>query len=193
MLNKEFSVTAALHPYIREDVMVIWKMDCVPTNMNRAMAHMSEKVHCIRPGLKHPVNFYGVTHVKGDSRMVTISDGHCTSYYWFSGDVRARYKVKSGSSNFEGAWEALFKALLLDDTPKALEFYDHVKAFFMGYFQTPEGRDFNTVLSGKWKGLFVHLEFERTVALDPALLFMRIHDKEMLVNLNTHPLVEVLG
>jgi hypothetical protein len=193
MLNKEFSLSGSFPYTLDNGTLVIKKDRYVPTSMNRAAAHQTGNVIRINPQLKYPIKFYGVTHVKDNVRLVSMSDGSKTRYYWFGENCRGTYLCNTPSSSFEESWRNLFKSLMLDDCSKAIKFYDLVKGFFSRYFETLGSELFQLSITGKWKGLFVHLDFERSSALDSSLIFMNVHDKEILANLNTHPLVELLG
>lgn len=193
MLNKEFSLSGSF-PYMLDNGTLLIKKDrYIPTSMNRAAAHLNGDVLRIKPQLVYPIKFYGVTHVKDNVRLVSMSDGSKTRYYWFGENCRGTYLSNSPSSCFEDAWRNLFKSIMLDDGPKAMKFYELVKHFFSDYFRTLGDEVFKLTITGKWKGLFVHLDFERTSDLDPSLIFVNIHEKEVLANLNTHPLVQYLG
>lgn len=205
MLHKEFEHKGPFPFALVDGRLAILKADRTPSHMCTDLAKKAKLVDIVRPGLKYPINYYCVTHVKGkeepkswqehsELRVVAISDGRDTRYYWFSKTTRATYIAHMPSRSFEDAWINLFKSVMLDDRPRTIQLYELMKHFFIEYFRTiKEEDDFNVTITGKWKGLLVNLDIERMPLQSPSSVLMDVNGKSNLVSLYTHPLVEILG
>lgn len=207
MLHKEYVHKGPFPFALKDGRLAIRRDDRTPSDMVCELAHKAKIVNIVRPGLKYPINFYCVTHVKGkedpkpgqensELRVVAMSDGKDTRYYWFGKHTRATYVANMPSASFEDAWLNLFKSVMMDDRPRTISLYHLMKHFFIEYFRTIDEDpdvDFNVTLSGSWKGLFVHLDIERMPLQAPDSVLMTINGKNTLACLYSHPLVEVLG
>jgi len=127
-------------------------------------------------------------------QLYMSSQGHRTSYMVSSTPNRGgtAYLIEQPSHSVEEAIETLFKKLVMDDREVAIEYYDLVSGFFIQYFDKG-AVDYKATLSGRWHNLFLHVELERTEGLSGSLMFFRIHEKEILVPLYTHPMVHILA
>jgi len=207
MLVKEFSATS--FPFsLRDGKIAVRKQDRVPVAPDFEPFVSNEQVSVFRPGLKYPINFYCVTHVRGENapkenqespclRVVAISDGKKTSYNWFGKKVRAHYVANVPSRSFEEAWLNLFKAVIMDDTKVGIQFYDLAKHFFMEYFKTIDKDEdfvFDVTLSGRWNNQFLNVEFSRMPLQAHSSVMVNINDTgDRIVSMHTHPIVEALG
>jgi hypothetical protein len=127
-------------------------------------------------------------------QLYMSSHGHQTSYIVSGTPSRGgtAYLIEQPSHSVEEAIETLFKKLVMDDREVSINYYNLVSEFFIKYFDQG-ATEYKATLSGRWHNLFLHVELERTEGLSGSLMFFRVHDKEMLVPLYTHPMVHILA
>lgn len=195
MLNKVAQIQASdLTRYTLADGSVlidkvIWR----PTHAEVAQAQKDDTVHRVKPDIGPRMSWYGVTSFENEAKLVAMSNSHQTVFYWFEGSKRISYRIDLACSSFEECWENLFKTLLLDDRKKAAIFFMIARPFIYEYFDSMKNEFFQRTLSGKWKGLFVHLEVERFPGMRKNVVMINVNGQNHLVELDTHPLVQLLG
>lgn len=129
-------------------------------------------------------------------QLYVSSHGHTTTYIVSGGDPKlyggTMYLIEQPSHSPEEALETLFKKLVMDDREVSINYYNLVSDFFIKYFDQG-ATEYKATLSGRWHNLFLHVELERTEGLSGSLMFFRVHNKEMMVPLYTHPMVHILS
>lgn len=195
MLNKVIQGKYTdLVPYTLPDgSLLIDKADWAPTQAKVADAQKSNTVHRVKPDLGPSFSWYGVTSFDNDAKLVAMSSAHKTVFYWFEGSKRISYRIDIPCFSFSQCWENLFKSLLLDDNKKAEVFWLIARSFLYGYFDSMKNDFLHLTLSGKWKGLFVHLEVERFPGMRNNVAMVTVNGKDHLLELDTHPLTQLLG
>lgn len=173
--------------------MLIDKVRWEPSKAEVSVAQKNDTVHRVKPDLGPSFSWYGVTALDNGAKLIAMSNTHQTVFYWFEGSRRISYRIPMNCSNFEQCWENLFKSLLLDDGKKAEIFFMIARPFIYGYFQAMRNDFFQLTLTGKWKGLFVHLEVERFPGMRENVAMITINGQDNLVELDTHPLHALLG
>lgn len=202
MLHKEYCFNGPFPYMLKDGYLLLLKEKRVPVSYDSVL--LTDAVTRVKPGLKYPINFFSVTHVKGKEepkpgqehshlRLVAMSDGKDTRYYYYGKKTRATYLANMPSKTHEEAWLNLLKAVIMDDRDRGIAFYNLVKHFFVEYFKTRGDEPFQVSLSGRWKDMLLHVDFERMPLLAPSSIFININGREQFASLHTHPLVELVG
>lgn len=131
MLSKEYLVTGVFPRFSKSThQLTIRRQDGIPTNNAvRACYYAGGGYIRARHGLRNPINFYAVTEVDGN-RLVSISDGEQTRYYWITSRRHDTYLVKKPSRSYEVAWLLLEESLRTDKRLSAELFSKAVRPFF---------------------------------------------------------------
>ena len=131
MLSKEYLVTGVFPRFNKSTLqMTISRQDGIPTNTTvRRRYYANDGYIRARHGLKNPINFYAVTEC-GGNRLVSISDGEQTRYYWLTSNRHYTYLAKKPSRSFEVAWLLLEESLRTDKRLSAELFSKAARPFF---------------------------------------------------------------
>lgn len=125
MLSKEYLVTGIFPKFGRSTrQLTVSKRLGIPTRVSTTLLrrhHVQDKYIQLRHGLKNAIVFYAVTEFDG-GRLVSISDGVQTRYYWLGGTRAATYLVHKPCRSFERAWDNLFETLEADTRIAARQF-----------------------------------------------------------------------
>lgn len=198
MLNKTFThkATDTLRNFpfgLPDGSILITKDEGVPTNMNVAQGQKLGVVDRIRPGMDREISFYGVTKLENGQRLISVSDGHSTRFYWFENDKKISYLVEQPSRSHEESWMNLFKGLLLDDSDRGNVMFTICRPFFGQFFKMQNQESVRITLSGKWKGQLVHMEVEHYSVMGDNLIQINLNGQDHFMKLDFHPLKELLG
>lgn len=117
----------------------------------------------VRPGLKHAIEFYGVTH-HHNRMVVTVSDCKESRFYWFEGIRREVFRWDAPSLSFESAWVNLTSALLSSVSPKNITAYNYLYSILLDHFML-EGKPQTITVEGVW----LKEEFIASLEWDPAV------------------------
>jgi hypothetical protein len=139
-----------------------------------------------------------ITNINGNGQQLQVTSyEHQTTYIVSGGDLKlyggTMYLIQKPSHSYEEAVEMLFKHLVMDDREHAINYYNLVSSFFIGHFGNADRDNFKATLTSRWHKLFLHVELERRPGLDASLMFFHVHEKEMLVSLESHPIVYILA
>lgn len=132
MLSKEYLVTGVFPHFGKSTSQLsISTTDGTPTRSTRLTRRHYVSDGCIRArhGLKNPICFYAVTKCEG-GRLVSISDGVQTRYYWLGFLRHSTYLANKPSRNYEQAWEVLREAMNTDTRLSATLFSKATRPFF---------------------------------------------------------------
>lgn len=161
MLSKEYLVTGVFQARNNQQLNIRFDSG-IPTYCKQLRRRtFKEGVIRARHGLRGPINFYAVTQCHGH-RLVSISDGHCTRYYWLGLLRYSTYLVKKPSRNFEDAWKNLYESLVMDSRYSAIQFYREVWQFFAELLDFKKRGEYHAHLVGMWKGHSVDLTLSVT-------------------------------
>lgn len=145
MLSKEYLVTGIFPRFgkaPRQLQLTIDKRSGIPTKTPVMLLRRHSVMHKyfrLRHGLSHPIKFYAVTECEG-SRLVSISDGDKTRYYWLTSGRSQTYVVNKPSRSFEEAWVNLFESIASDKRASAKLFYKTALPFFTQPVIQEDGR-----------------------------------------------------
>lgn len=193
MLTKAFELKKEFPFNFHSDgKLLVDKRTLVPTNMNLAVAINNDLVYTLKPDLKNDVILYGITYGKNNMRMVVISDGRHTRYYWFTRKRHYTYLVEQGSIDLDEAWLNLFKSIIVNTRAKVLNMYEIMKHFIREYFKTLGDKELHLTMSVKHNDELLYVEVSKEYAMK-RVMFMSVDGKRRLVDFTKHPLLEVLG
>lgn len=133
MLSKEYLVTG-IFPKFGSSArqLTVDKRLGVPTRISTTLLrrhHVVDKYLKLRHGLKYPITFYAVTEF-GGARLVSISDGVQTRYYWLTSTRYHSYLADKSSRSYEQAWCNLFEFTTLDGRKSTQQFSRAMVGFF---------------------------------------------------------------
>jgi hypothetical protein len=133
MLSKEYLVTGVF-PKFRQSTrqLTVSKRLGIPTSISSTLLrrhHVMNKYITLRHGLKNPITFYAVTECDGN-RLVSISDGAQTRYYWLASNRHTTYLTTGSCRDYEHAWQLLDQALKKDKRASAVQFAAALRPFF---------------------------------------------------------------
>lgn len=132
MLSKEYLVTGVFpHFDTSASQLTIKTADGTPTRSTRLTRrhYVGDGYIRARHGLKNPISFYAVTKCEG-GRLVSISDGVQTRYYWLGFLRHSTYLANKPSRTYEQAWEVLREAMKTDTRLSAVLFSKATRPFF---------------------------------------------------------------
>lgn len=148
-------------------------------------------VRALYPGMSGKISFYGITTNPNGVRMLSLSNGRVTRYYWFNGKRTTTYLVRSKSSDLEEAWLNLFKSLIKDTGSKVITNYEIFKEFMLDYIKHLGDKELSLSLSAVVNGELFYIEVEKTYCMTKAVTLI-VNGSEKLVDFNKHPLLEAL-
>jgi hypothetical protein len=169
MLSKEYLVTGVFQARNNQQLNIRFDSG-IPTQCTQLRRRcFKEGVIRARHGLKGPINFYAVTQCNGH-RLISISDGRQTRYYWLGLLRYSTYVVDKPSRDFETAWKNLYEALVLDSRTSAFHFYRVVWPFFVELLDYNKRGEYHAHLVGKWKGESVDVTLSVTEDTQPGMI-----------------------
>lgn len=131
MLSKEYLVTGVFPHFDKSaSQLTISTADGTPTCFRLTRRrYVGDGYIRARHGLKKPITFYAVTKCEG-GRLISMSDGSQTRYYWLGPLRHSTYLANKPSRNYEQAWAVLDAALKTDTRLSATLFAKATRPFF---------------------------------------------------------------
>lgn len=194
MLSKEYLVTGVFPKLGKSSQQLhIRYGDGTPTYCTQIRRCFNEGIIRVRHRLVNPITFYSVTEFNG-CRLISISDGAQSRYYWLTPTRHHTYLVDKPSKGFEEAWSNLFAGIIMDERTSANLFYKVVWPFFeemLDFKQTK--RCFFAHLVGRWKDRSVDLIVESYSTTPRGEISVVFHGKEQTVTLKKPILNSLFG
>lgn len=91
-----------------------------------------------RTKVKVEIVHYSVTIVGDDERLIAVSDGRHTTYYFRCVGGYRDFRINEGTRSLEEAYEALVRNLFTSDKPFAYLFWGVASEFIANYFRNNE-------------------------------------------------------
>lgn len=191
MLIKAFELKQEFPFFVNNGNICVGMKTLMPVNPKEFTEETRENYRKITPHCNNPINFYGITSGNLNLRMVVVSDGLRTYFYWFTKRNRYNLMVRYGSRDLEEAWLHLFKWIITNPGKKCSEMYAVLKHFMREYFKFLGEKELNLTLSTKHDNELLYIEVIKESFMRNAMS-MIVNGKRRTVDFKYHPLLEVL-
>mgnify|MGYP003407986288 FL=1 len=194
MLSKEYLVTGVFPKLNKSDQQLhIRYEDGTPTRCTQVRRIFNEGTIRARHKLANPITFYAVTEFEG-CRLISISDGARTRYYWLTPTRHHTYMLDKPSKGFEEAWKNLFEGIVMDERLSATLFYRVIWPFFEEMLDFKRTKKcFFAHLTGQWKGKSVDLILESYSTTPRGEIAVVSQGKEQIITLKKPILNSLFG
>jgi len=97
--------------------------------------------------------------------------------------------IRDGVKHYEDNLTEIFKVLLfVDPNDNTRPIWNEAIPYIQTHFEQMEDRSFSMTVSGKWRGKLVNVDMKLVEGM-PKLVQLNIDGKDVMTNLDKHPLV----